>query len=75
MVCMAELRTLPDVRFTAAEAAPLLGLDNPRTIQQWARRGKLSPAGYRPGGAQEFSWPDLVAARMTRRARTVCASD
>lgn len=58
--------TLPDVRFTATEAGPLLDVEA-RTIQQWVRRGKLSPAGYTPGGTQLFAWPDLVAARTVSR--------
>jgi hypothetical protein len=57
---------LPDVLFTAAEATPLLGLKNPRTIQQWVRRDKLRTAGFTSSGAQLFAWPDLVAARTTR---------
>jgi hypothetical protein len=67
---MAELRTPPDVRFTAAEAATLLGLSSQQIVQTWVRRGKLRPVGYRPGGAQLFAWADLVAARMTRRPHT-----
>jgi hypothetical protein len=57
---------LPDVRFTAAEAAPLLGLKDQRPIQQYVRRGKLCSVGYNASGAQLFAWADLIAARMTR---------
>lgn len=65
------MTTLEGVRFTAREAYPLLGLASERTIQQMVRRGKLRSVGRRwPGGAQLFTWPDLIAARTGASALT-----
>lgn len=59
---------LPDIKFTAAEAAPLLKLSDQTVIHKYVKRGKLSPAGVNGDGVQVFAWLDLVRARMTRRS-------
>jgi predicted site-specific integrase-resolvase len=53
------------LRFTAAEAGPLLGVE-PKTITQWAARGHLHSVGLR-GAAYTYSWGELVEVERTTR--------
>lgn len=58
-----------ELQFTAAEAAPLLGLASANSVYKYVHTGKLKPTGRR-GGERTFAWADLCSARMTRRNRT-----
>lgn len=55
-----------ELRFTAAEAAPLLGLASAASVRKYVHLGKLSATGKR-GRHHTYRWADLWAARDTPR--------
>lgn len=55
-----------ELRFTAAEAAPLLGLASADSVYKYVHLGKLNPSGKR-GRQNTYRWADLWAARDTPR--------
>ena len=54
-----------ELRFTAAEAAPLLGLASADSVYKYVHLGKLSVTGKR-GRRNTFRWADLHNARWAR---------
>lgn len=59
-----------ELQFTAAEAAPLLGLASANSVYSYIRRGKLRASGRR-GSQNTYYWRDLCQARTPRRSRIV----